>query len=625
MPILPFGKGDKTDKKKAVDVRSHNTKQENQLLDLATSRYTNARAAKHDFDNRELHSKWRECDRLYRGNQWATSQPDSKSMPVLNYTFALVESVVSRLTDNNPVVYVRPKRDSRNERLAKQLGSLQGYLWDYNGMPRQIPDAARMCMKYGTVLFKTVWDPDAYAGMGEVRYSVVHPMNFFNDPRAYQIDDMDFCFGVMPKTLEYFKRRWPDKAWLVEADHDWADTEQLDGADGSNEEQVATLYEYWFRDSEGDVSVMYYTKNVVLQIIGGEFDNRKPVYKHNRFPFAKFVDYPADKHFWGIGEVELIYLLQRLINDFEAQIVDNTRLLANGQLVVNKLQSGLREEDSWLFDNSPGNVIWTNNGGVEQLKGMAIPAHVPAHQQTLISAMEQILGVHDVVQGMKPQGVRAASAIIALGEAANIRVRSKASQMEYALKEMVDQGNWLALEFYDSPRQIRLTGTSEIVELDVRKVMTERMAHVGLEAGLFGTDFPTESIAPPVSPDMDMLPGMGMEGMEPSPNMGMSIEESMNAGLGLNSEQQVQVMEEVKFPEFDVEVHIGPSVPYSQALLYEQAKEFYQLGIIDREAVLEATNFPNKEAILKRVEGRQAVGGEGERTGERTFGNPPMM
>lgn len=585
MSIFPFLGGKREEEKQAEDIRSHNTEEENKLLDLAIQRYENARASKHDYDNRDLHSKWRECDRLYRGNQWATMQPEHKSMPVLNYTFGLIESVVSRLTDNRPDVIVRPKRDPRNERLASQLESVQSYLWDYNKMAQQITQAARMCLKYGTVIFKAVWDPDAYDGLGEVKYSVVHPMNFFNDPRAYEIEDMDFCFVVMPKTLEYFKRRWPDKARLVEEDQEWADTEQIDGADGGSEERVATLFEYWFRDSKGNVSVMYYTKNVVLQIIGGEYGDGKPVYKHNKFPFAKFVDYPADKHFWGIGEIELITLLQRLINDYEAQIVDNTRLLANGQIVVNKALSGLREEDAWLFDNSPGNVIWTSMGGVERLPGMSIPAYVPQHQQFLIQALEQILGVHDVVQGMRPQGVRAASAIIALGEAANIRVRSKAAQLEFALKEIVEQGNWLALEFYDTPRQVRVSGTSDIVSLDVRKIMTQRMAQDGIEAGLFGTDFPLE--------DMDF-------------------------------EEEEQVIEEVKFPEFDVEVMIGPSVPYSQALLYEQAKEFYQLGIIDREAVLEATNFPNKEAILQRIEGREAAMQQGERVGERTFANPPM-
>ncbi len=575
----------KQDAEEYLDARRHNSEEENNLIDEAQERWHIARSEKSDHRGKFLNDKWRELDKVYRGDQWKGHVPPHKSKPVLNFTFALVESVVPRITDNRPEVLVKARHDPMNQRLADMLTEVQTYLWYTNRMQKQMADAVRMCMKYGTVILKAIWEPDHHVtDVGEVVYSIVHPMNFYPDPRAYEVDQMDYCFVAVPRSLEYFVRRWPDKGHLVIADSEWADTENIEGADQTSQEQSAQLYEYWFKDEEGNVCVMYYAGHIVLDIIGGKYDESyEPVYRHNKFPFAKMVDYPADKEFWGIGEVELVTMLQRLINSFEAQIIDNTRLMANAEWVVNKVDSGLKEEDAWIFDNRPGNVIFTHRGGVDKIPGTPIPNHIPEHLDRLIFAMEQILGVHDVVQGQRPVGVRAASAIIALQESANVRVRQKAKNMEYALQDLADQANWLVLEFYDEPKSIRISGSDTPTTLNVREALDSYMVGQAAEEGL---------VMPETRPG-ELFP-----------------------------DELDEVHEELRFPEFDIEVAVGPSVPHSQALLYEQAKEFYQLGIIDRQAVLEITNFPNKEEILGRIEGQMQMAEAeegGERVGERTF------
>lgn len=559
----------KTDQIKHRGSRKSNTEQENELLDQAIQRYEIARSEKTDHNNRDLHQKWDSMDRIYRGNQWKGPTPSYKSTPVLNYVFSLVESVVPRITDNAPEILVMPRHTEGDATLADQLTKTQSYLWDKNKMQRKLNEGTRMCLKYGTAIYKAVWNPDLYEGFGDVTYSVVHPKNFFPDPRAYEIHQMDYCFVSVPKSLEYFIRRWPEKGRYVVEDDEGHHTGD---EDLTNRERTAALKEYWFFDENGNLCVMYYAGHVVLDIIGGKYDdnneNDDPIYRHNRFPFAKQVDYQADKEFWGIGEVEIIDTLQRLINSYEAQIIDNTRTMANAQWIVDKLRSGLKEEDSHVLNNRPGATIFVNNADPNVIRkepGSPIPAHITEHQQKLVNAMEQILGIHDVVQGRAPGGVRAASAIIALQESANIRVRQKARNMEYALEELADQANWLVLEHYEEPRQIRLTGESAPTTLEISDILRDRVVD---EAALMGE----------VEPDTEP------EDIDP--------------------EDLQRLFREVKFPTFDVQVKAGASVPYSQAMLYEQAKEFFQLGAIDRQALLEVTGFPGREEIIQRIEGR---------------------
>ncbi len=587
MGILPWVNR-KKEKVRDQDQRASNTEAENELLTVAQRRWKLALEEKMGYDGEFLHTKWKRFDRIYRGDQWHQSVPETKSTPVINLVMAMVQAVLPRITDSYPKFLILPRRSAHGSDLAKNLTSIMEYLWYHNKMQEdKIGEASLHMLKYGTSIMKIIWNPDKWDGMGDVEYHVVHPMNFFPDPRAYCISEMDFCFTSVPKSLEYFIRRWPEKGALVVSDNDWTETEALENRDSPSTEERATLKEYWFRDEHGNVCVMYYSGDVVLDILGGELDDTvdsiEPIYPHNEFPFAKFVDYPGDKEFWGFGEIELAYLMQELINSFESQIIDNTRLMGNAQWVVNKVLSGLKEEDAWIFDNTPGKPIFTNNGGVEKQPGVPIPAHIPQHQDDLIMRLEQVLGVHDVVQGKRPVGVRAASAIIALQEAANIRVRQKSKHMGSMIRDLVEQSISLVLEFYDEPRQMRLAGEMVPVTIDIRQALLQDMTERALEAGELE-----------MGPDMSIPP-----------------------------EEIEQLPDRFAFPQFDVEVKVGPSLPYSQALLYEQSKEFYQLGIIDREAVLESTNFPDRDRILQRMEEKEAqmaqAEGGSERVGERTL------
>lgn len=655
MPVLDWIKKNR-DKVKYHDARRHNTQEENEILDLAQHRWHVASSEKTDHEGKDLHKKWKDLDKMYRGRQWQQQAPAHKSQPVLNFTFSLVESVVPRITDNRPEVLVLPRESPEDKGLADKLAVIHPYIWDINKMHSKMPELVRHALKYGTSIIKIHWDPDFHGEVGDIKYSVVHPMNFFPDPRSYTIQDMDYCFVRSPKSMEYFHRRWPEKGRYVVPDTDWTDTEEI-ASSFSTQEETATLTEYYFRDENGDMCCMFYSGHIVLDIVGGKYDEQdEPLYRHNRFPFAKMLDYPADKEFWGISEVELVEILQRLINNFEAQIIDNTRLMANAQWVVNKVASGIKEEDAWIFDNDPGETIFTHNGGVERLDGSPIPPHIPEHMERLIHAMEQILGIHDVVQGRAPSGVRAASAIIALQESANIRVRQKNKQLEETLKEVAEQTNWLVLEHYEDERNMRLTGQEVPTTLDINEALMGRIIDRAAMAGMMlppaegiggpgmggpgamgpGVagmeppvgDEPEDLPAPPedveaAEQEMGMAPGEegiipGMEGMA-----GRPVRQDMSPAE-LTPEDLMELSRAIEYPTFDVEVKVGPSVPYSQALLYEQAKEFYQLGIIDRRAVLETTNFPNKDEILARIEGAEAAAmeGGGEEVGERTFGEP---
>lgn len=649
IPWLQKKKEREQEEQSTIAQREQNSVEENELLDLAQERFRIARNKKVDADGKSLHEKWRRIDNIYRGKQWLEEVPEGKSAPVINYIMSLVEAIIPRMTDHKPEIAVYPRTDPHGTELAKMLGNIHDYLWYTNSMETKLPEAVRLCCKYGTSILKVIWDTEALNELGEVAYSVIHPMNFFPDPRGYEMDQLEYCFTSFPRSLEYISYRWPDKCQYVNPDSDYVDTEITGTLSSASQEETATVKEYWFFDEYRNLCVMYFTQDLVLEVKGGVYSdskNPKPFYAHNSLPFNKFVDYPADKAFWGVGEVELVEMIQRLINSFEAQIIDNTRLMANNMWVVNKTLSGLQEEDTWMLDNNPGSVLFTHNGGVDKVPGTPIPGHVQKHQDSLVLAMEQVLGIHDVVQGRTPSGgVRAASAIIALQESANIKVKQKSNNMSKAIESMARLANWLILENYDEPRSVRVAGTSIPTTLNVRESLDKRMVDRAVKAGLHEQETQPPMPMPMEDPMMGMQPDMGMpmdmdmdeemmgmEDMMPQEMMPQGMQPAADAPFlphleegaqpeDLTEEEMDVIYEYIAFPEFDIEVKVGPSVPYSQALLYEEAKELFQLGAIDQQALLEATNFPGKEEILQRMTASQQPEqqGQGERIGERTY------
>ena len=93
-----------------MDQRKQNSKEENDLLDLAQERWEIARERKVDFTGRSLHQKWREYDQIYRGKQWLEYVPEDRSTPVLNLVMAMIQAVMPRIVDAHPKFLILPWR-----------------------------------------------------------------------------------------------------------------------------------------------------------------------------------------------------------------------------------------------------------------------------------------------------------------------------------------------------------------------------------------------------------------------------------------------------------------------------------------------------------------------------------
>jgi hypothetical protein len=199
-------------------------------------------------------------------------------------------------------------------------------------------------------------------------------------------------------------------------------------------------------------------------------EDKESPYEDGKFPFHLLKCYDVPFEFWGKGEIEQLLSPQTYINDLMNQIIDNARLTANMPWILDK-NSGIGKGQ---LTNRPGLIIRKNPGTeVKREQPPAMPNYVKDMVETLKQDVEIISGVHDITQGRKPGSVSAASAIVALQEAAQARIRLKVKLMELTLSEIGAMWYNRMRQFWVTNRWIRLYDQTELQDPQFVEVTPE--------------------------------------------------------------------------------------------------------------------------------------------------------
>jgi hypothetical protein len=285
----------------------------------------------------------------------------------------------------------------------------------------------------------------------------------------------------------------------------------------------------------------------------------KNPFDHNKYPFIRYIDYQVPSVFWGMGEIQQLEKLQENINQRRAQITDILRLTANPPFVADA-DSGVNPK---AMTNRPAVIIYKNRGSeVRWLTPPQLPAALFELQDLDKKDFDAISGVLDVTQGRRPTGIEAASAISELQEAAQTRIRFKVRLMEESLVELGEQMLALVQQFYDMPRTIRIktgvSGGQSFVELNQQQMSPEDGA--------------------------------------------------------------IKLINDPSVGEYDVEIGVGSTLPKDKTARANQMIELFQMGVVDRRAVLENIGLAPEEyeqliARMEQAEQAQMMAAQGAAPG----------
>lgn len=384
------------------------------------------------------------------------SAPSYKSTQTSNFIFSAIESMRPIMFDNDPKFEALPVTIDSMEYLG-DINQALDYEWHRTGMTEKTISNSIYTLCIGTSVFMLPYafenKPNSMVD-GDVKPIQVSPFNLFPDPLATNVEDAEYIIYATYQHVNVLKTLYPDKAEFL----DGADVQYLElvnyRSQGSRITNQVLVLEMHMRDyttveveEENDgvttkkTSMKYPLGRVLttapdLNLVLKDEPNP---YETGRFPFFIFKDIDVPFQFWGEGEVKWLLSPQQAINDLSNQIIDNAKHTANQIWIIDK-NAGIPQGQ---LTNRPGLVIRKNPGSsVERPSPPSMPMYVSEKINSLKNDIEVISGVHDVTRGQNPSGIESGTAIIALQEAANTRIRLKVKLHECSLGEMGQE--WLS-------------------------------------------------------------------------------------------------------------------------------------------------------------------------------------
>lgn len=554
------------------------------LMDFVYANYSEAKKFRGNYDK-----DWERWWKFYLGQQWDGPRPNWKSSPVLNYIFAAIETVIPLMTDSDPTITVAPAQPE-DLQLAEIHSELQKRIWARNKMRSKLVKFVKNGLILGDGILKVWFNSEAEDGMGDVEYSLVDNRHFFPSPGALTVQDAAYIVFAANMPINLIEGMYPEAKGKIEpgvAEEELGGSRSFGapggsgymsgpvaGTDGSStlgntswaktmaegaqidKGKVATLLEMWHR-IDGDVWVTVFANGVKLK-------HARSPFRHNKYPFVKWSDYPISNSFWSMGDVQQLESPQKFINVRRGQTQDLLKICANPPFVADA-NSGINPK---AMTSRPGIILYKNQGTeASWMQPPNIPGALFEVQRMDKGDIDSISGVYDVTKGKDPGQIEAAKAITALQDTAQTRIRLKVRNLEDALQELGEQSLALVQQFYTEKRVVRLMGGD------------------------------------PRQPRFITVNGQTVD------KMGNPVK-----------------LNDVSVGKFDVEIGVGSTMPVDRTARAAELKELFQLGIVDGQAVLEGSTIPSSQTatILQRMqEAAMAAQGAMPEEGPQAAQAPP--
>lgn len=583
------------------------TPEEKKLIKLVDKLFEKAKKARAIYD-----MDWLDNYHLFRGKQWKEQRPSYRHSEVVNFIFRTIQSTVPMQVDSRPRFEFLPEEPSDYE-LSQILNEVAEADWQKENSQEQLLEVVYEGNFYGTGMSKVCWDPKANHKVGKVVYESEDPFHCFPDPDARDVNRKCGYFIVAePTDVANIKRDYPKFKEFIKPDlvdlmkgskAEFAPMKfrspidrrvateggnrSLESGDQSKA-LLITCYmtpefceddfeevEKSLKDPAGMESTVYEQQarwpmsRKVVTCNGILLDGESTLYDDALIPLQRYVNYLMPREFWGMSEVEQLKGPQRMFNKAFCFALDVLTLTGN-PIWINPLTSGV---DSDLLVNRPGSVVEPNDekSAPYRVEGGQLQPYVLQIADKLAGYIDSLSGSQDVSRGIQPTGVTAASAITALQEAANTRVRLKSKLLDGYLQN-VGQA-WLSrtLQYRTAPEIFRLTnqqGVTKYFRMHVEHY--DKVDGAGAPTGERGT----KVVHQPLTPG----------GMDPT----AANEYELRGKL-------------------DVRVSTGSSLPFNKAEKEEKLLKYFDRKIIDEEEVLKESEYPNYQAVLQRMAQRRAA------------------
>lgn len=454
--------------------------------------------------------------------------------------------------DSFPEPLILPRAmDDKQE--AEKLSKIIPVVMSLNGFEQVYSDAQWQKMQEGTAAYGVFWDKSKLGGLGDIAIQQISLLNLFWEPGINDIQDSRNVFYVRLEDNDALEQQYPELVGQLKSNGMTITKYKYDdNVDTSNK---SLLVDWYYHRYDGGKKTLHYIKFVGKHVLYATEDDpelaERGLYDDGEYPFVLDVLYPVEGSPCGYGMVDVGKDTQKDIDLLNQAMVTNSVMAATARFFARK-DSGINEAE---FSDWTKPIVHTNGNlgqdSLQQIIVQAFPGAAINMLQQKIDELKFVTGNTDVNNGGVPTGVTAASAIAALKEDSG-RASKDANLAAYrAYRRLINMVMERIRQFYDLPRQFRITG----------------------------------------------------------PNGGMQFTEYSNAGIRPQPQGMAFGMDMgFRKPEFDIEVRAQRETAYSRQSLNELAVQLYGMGIFDPMSaeqsmmLLDMMDFKGKDELQQKIQ-----------------------
>jgi hypothetical protein len=409
----------------------------------------------------------------------------------------LVNVVLNRhadAIDNYPEPNCLP-RAADDQKEAQKLTKILPVILKQNGFGQVYSDVWWYKLKAGTGVYGVFWDSDKLNGLGDIAIRKVDILNLFWEPGITNIQDSRNIFHVEMVDNDVLVEQYPQLQGKLRGT-----TQQVsrflydDSVD--NTDKSAVVDWYYKRRVNGKDVLQYckFCENVVLFASENEMQRptaEQPVtdpmtgapvadpvtgmpavqtvetgpsmaergwYDHGKYPFVMDVLYPEEGTPCGFGFIDIAKDPQKQIDLMNQAMLKNTLAAATPRFFIRD-DGAVNEAEfaDWTkpFVHTNGNL---GQDSILPIQSTQLQGNYVSFLQMKEQELRETSGNTEANTGSVPSSVTAASAIAALQEASGKLSRDMVNTSYRTFEEICLLCIDLIRQFYDMPREFRITG-----------------------------------------------------------------------------------------------------------------------------------------------------------------------
>ena len=375
-----------------------------------------------------------------------------------------------------PEPSILPREEGDREE-AKKLTSIIPVALEQNNFEEVYSDVLWQKLKTGTGIYGIFWDSTKLNGLGDIEIKKIDVLNLFWEPGITDIQKSRNVFTTELVDNDVLEGMYPFlKGKLKASPVQTAKYIYDDNVDTNGKSLVVDWYYRKYTNGKSvlhyckyvNTTVIYATENDTERPVVGEDENYNPIYgesraekgwyEHGDYPFVLDRLFPVEGTPCGYGYIDVGKNAQEQIDRLNQAIVKNAIMSATPRFFM--WGDGSINEKEFADWSKP--IVHVNgNLGTDSIRPIEVPRMGDISMGVLNSKIQELRetsGNNEAASGSTPAGVTAASAIAALQEAAGKTSRAGTLSAYRAYSRVITQVIELIRQFYDLPRQFRITG-----------------------------------------------------------------------------------------------------------------------------------------------------------------------